>query len=145
MSASSSAERCCASFTAVTNALPFRRRGPFNLDKSNPMKLVRVFILLIKFVSSSIVVYEGGDVCAQARSLWRLELARTKWAGGFIMWNHPMRIRHITTGRYLGVNDNNDLCLLSRYQMLFSFHGTFESIRLIRTGKKPIWESARFI
>jgi ryanodine receptor 2 len=83
--------------------------------------LVRVFVLFMKFVSSSIVVYEGGDVCAQARSLWRLELARTKWAGGFIMWNHPMRIRHITTGRYLGVNDNNDLCLLSRYEMFFSF------------------------
>lgn len=25
-----------------------------------------------------------------------------------------MRIRHITTGRYLGVNENNDLCLLAR-------------------------------
>lgn len=49
---------------------------------------------------------------SQARSLWRLELARTKWSGGFIMWCHPMRIRHITTGRYLGVNENKELCLV---------------------------------
>ncbi|XP_050357867.1 ryanodine receptor isoform X13 [Nymphalis io] len=62
----------------------------------------------------NIVVYEGGSVMSQARSLWRLELARTKWAGGFINWYHPMRIRHITTGRYLGVNDQNELYLISR-------------------------------
>nr|XP_049707638.1 ryanodine receptor isoform X50 [Helicoverpa armigera] len=62
----------------------------------------------------NIVVYEGGSVMSQARSLWRLELARTKWAGGFINWYHPMRIRHITTGRYLGVNDQNELYLVSR-------------------------------
>ena len=50
----------------------------------------------------------------QARSLWRLELARTKWAGGYINWYHPMRIRHLTTGMYLGVSEQNDLCLLNR-------------------------------
>lgn len=64
------------------------------------------------FHDGSIVVYEGGSVMSQARSLWRLELARTKWSGGFIMWCHPMRIRHITTGRYLGVNENKELCLV---------------------------------
>nr|AHW99829.1 ryanodine receptor [Sogatella furcifera] len=62
----------------------------------------------------NIVVYEGGSVMSQARSLWRLELARTKWAGGFINWYHPMRIRHSTTGRYLGVNENNELHLIVR-------------------------------
>lgn len=51
---------------------------------------------------------------SQARSLWRLELARTKWAGGFINWSHPMRIRHLTTGRYLGVNEQNELILMPR-------------------------------
>lgn len=51
---------------------------------------------------------------AQARSLWRLELARTKWTGGFINWYHPMRIRHITTGRYLGVNESNELILVKK-------------------------------
>ncbi|EDW46995.1 GM21070 [Drosophila sechellia] len=62
----------------------------------------------------NIVIYEGGVVMAQARSLWRLELARTKWTGGFINWYHPMRIRHITTGRYLGVNDSNELILVKK-------------------------------
>ncbi|KAJ8920014.1 hypothetical protein NQ315_006545 [Exocentrus adspersus] len=62
----------------------------------------------------NIVVYEGGSVMSQARSLWRLELARTKWAGGFINWHHPMRIRHLTTGRYLAVNENNELYLVGR-------------------------------
>lgn len=65
-------------------------------------------------VLASIVVYEGGSVMSQARSLWRLELARTKWAGGFINWYHPMRIRHLTTGRYLGVNENNELYLVKK-------------------------------
>ncbi|KAH9493479.1 Ryanodine receptor 2 [Dermatophagoides farinae] len=60
------------------------------------------------------VVYEGGAVFNQARSLWRLDLARTKWSGGFIIWGHPLRIHHITTGRYLGINENNEICLLSR-------------------------------
>ncbi|XP_064091915.1 ryanodine receptor-like isoform X18 [Macrobrachium nipponense] len=62
----------------------------------------------------NIVVYEGGSVTSQARSLWRLELARTKWSGGYINWFHPMRIRHITTGRYLGINEQNELVLLPR-------------------------------
>lgn len=62
----------------------------------------------------SIVVYEGGSVMSQARSLWRLELARTKWSGGFINWYHPMRIRHLTTGRYLCVNESNELYLVRK-------------------------------
>lgn len=62
----------------------------------------------------NIVIYEGGSVMSQARSLWRLELARTKWTGGFINWYHPMRIRHITTGRYLAVKENNELHLVHR-------------------------------
>uniref|UniRef100_A0A336KLC6 CSON012070 protein n=1 Tax=Culicoides sonorensis TaxID=179676 RepID=A0A336KLC6_CULSO len=62
----------------------------------------------------NMVVYEGGSVMSQARSLWRLELARTKWSGGFINWYHPLRIKHITTGRYLGINENNELHLMRR-------------------------------
>lgn len=45
---------------------------------------------------------------SQARSLWRLDLIRTKWCGGFINWGYPLRIQHITTGRYLGVKDIGD-------------------------------------
>ena len=72
-------------------------------------------IEIIYFSLCSIIVYEGGSVMQQARSLWRLELARIKWAGGYINWYHPMRIRHITTGLYLGVReDSMDLCLMSK-------------------------------
>ena len=68
----------------------------------------------------SIIVYEGGSVMQQARSLWRLELARIKWAGGYINWYHPMRIRHITTGLYLGVREESmDLCLMPKSVDLF--------------------------
>ena len=56
----------------------------------------------------SILVYEGGSVLTQARSLWRIELARTKWSGGYLNWYHPTRIRHITTGLYLGTLVNAD-------------------------------------
>ncbi|XP_037915514.1 ryanodine receptor isoform X7 [Hermetia illucens] len=73
-----------------------------------------------KEIGQNIVIYEGGSVMSQARSLWRLELARTKWTGGFINWYHPMRIRHITTGRYLGVNENNELVLLRREEATIS-------------------------
>ena len=59
------------------------------------------------------VVYEGGAVFNQARSLWRLDLIRTKWSGGFINWGHALRIHHMTTGRFLGINDNNEIVLLS--------------------------------
>ncbi|KAL6426510.1 hypothetical protein ACFW04_009145 [Cataglyphis niger] len=69
--------------------------------------------------SQNLVIYEGGSVMSQARSLWRLELARTKWAGGFINWLHPMRIRHLTTGRYLGVKENNELYLVDRLILIF--------------------------
>uniref|UniRef100_A0A182QKY2 Ryanodine receptor 3, brain n=1 Tax=Anopheles farauti TaxID=69004 RepID=A0A182QKY2_9DIPT len=86
----------------------------------------------------NIVVYEGGSVMSQARSLWRLELARTKWAGGFINWSHPMRIRHLTTGRYLGVNENNELILMSRDQATTS--QTAFVLRLEKDDQKVVLE-----
>ncbi|XP_077528941.1 ryanodine receptor isoform X3 [Haemaphysalis longicornis] len=62
----------------------------------------------------NIIVYEGGAVLNQARSLWRLELVRTKWAGGFVNWGYPLRIHHITTGQYLAFGDNREVCLVPR-------------------------------
>ncbi|BFZ07812.1 hypothetical protein BsWGS_10847 [Bradybaena similaris] len=47
------------------------------------------------------VMYETGAVCSHARSLWRLEHIRTKWAGAFMGWGQQCRIRHVTSGRYL--------------------------------------------
>ena len=60
------------------------------------------------------VIYEGGAVMNQARSLWRLDLIRTRWSGGFVQYANALRIRHITTGKYLGVNDSLQLCLLQK-------------------------------
>lgn len=42
----------------------------------------------------------------QARSLWRIELIRNKWHGALVGFDQVFRIRHITTGRYLGVSEN---------------------------------------
>lgn len=52
---------------------------------------------------AKIRIYEGGAAVTQARSLWRIELIRTKWHGALLGYEQPFRVRHITTGRYLGV------------------------------------------
>ncbi|KAI6237110.1 hypothetical protein M3Y95_00230500 [Aphelenchoides besseyi] len=56
--------------------------------------------------SHNMVIYEGGAAVTQARSLWRVELIRVKWHGALVGFEQAFRIRHITTGRYLGVYDN---------------------------------------
>ncbi|XP_064602338.1 ryanodine receptor 2-like [Liolophura sinensis] len=60
------------------------------------------------------VMYETGAVCSHARSLWRMEHIRIKWAGGFIGWGHQCRIRHVTSGRYLGVVNENQVVTVHR-------------------------------
>ncbi|GMS80971.1 hypothetical protein PENTCL1PPCAC_3146, partial [Pristionchus entomophagus] len=54
----------------------------------------------------NMVIYEGGSAVTQARSLWRIEPIRTKWHGALMGWEQVFRVRHITSGRYLGVNEN---------------------------------------
>lgn len=49
------------------------------------------------------VMYEIGAVSTSARSLWRIEHKKTKWSAGFFSWGSEIRLRHVTTGRYLGV------------------------------------------
>ncbi|XP_060765620.1 ryanodine receptor 1 isoform X1 [Neoarius graeffei] len=56
--------------------------------------------------------YEGGAVCSHARSLWRLEPLRIGWSGSHIKWGQPFRVRHITTGRYLCLDDEKGLLVL---------------------------------
>ncbi|KAM3601866.1 uncharacterized protein V6R79_020261 [Siganus canaliculatus] len=56
--------------------------------------------------------YEGGAVCSHARSLWRLEPLRIAWSGGHIKWGQSFRIRHITTGRYLCLDEEKGLLLV---------------------------------
>ncbi|XP_063059704.1 ryanodine receptor 1-like [Engraulis encrasicolus] len=55
--------------------------------------------------------YEGGTVCAHARSLWRLEPLRIGWSGSHIKWGTSFRVRHITTGRYLCLEEEKGLLL----------------------------------
>ncbi|KAG9509881.1 Ryanodine receptor, partial [Fragariocoptes setiger] len=62
------------------------------------------------------VIYEGGAVISQARSLWRLDLIRTRWSGGFVQYANALRVRHITTGQYLGIDDNQQLCLVGKHE-----------------------------
>ncbi|CAL8363589.1 unnamed protein product [Merluccius merluccius] len=56
--------------------------------------------------------YEGGAVCSQARSLWRLEPLRICWSGGHMKWGQSFRVRHITTGRYLCLDEEKGLLVV---------------------------------
>uniref|UniRef100_A0A8K9WN68 Ryanodine receptor 1 n=1 Tax=Oncorhynchus mykiss TaxID=8022 RepID=A0A8K9WN68_ONCMY len=56
--------------------------------------------------------YEGGAVCSQARSLWRLEPLRISWSGSHMKCGQSFRVRHITTGRYLCLDEEKGLMVL---------------------------------
>uniref|UniRef100_A0A8D2LE34 Ryanodine receptor 1 n=1 Tax=Varanus komodoensis TaxID=61221 RepID=A0A8D2LE34_VARKO len=59
-----------------------------------------------------VVNYEGGAVCSQARSLWRLEPLRISWSGSHMKWGQPFRVRHVTTGRYLALTEEKGLVVV---------------------------------
>ncbi|XP_004859111.1 ryanodine receptor 1 isoform X5 [Heterocephalus glaber] len=59
-----------------------------------------------------LVYYEGGSVCTHARSLWRLEPLRISWSGSHLRWGQPLRIRHVTTGRYLALTEDQGLVVV---------------------------------
>ncbi|XP_053461557.1 ryanodine receptor 1 isoform X2 [Nycticebus coucang] len=59
-----------------------------------------------------LVFYEGGAVCTHARSLWRLEPLRISWSGSHLRWGQPLRIRHVTTGRYLALTEDQGLVVV---------------------------------
>ncbi|XP_063061461.1 ryanodine receptor 1b isoform X2 [Engraulis encrasicolus] len=61
---------------------------------------------------NKIAQYEGGAVCSQARSLWRLEPLRIGWSGSHMKWYQSFRVRHITTGRYLCLDEEKGLMVL---------------------------------
>ncbi|VEL11165.1 unnamed protein product [Protopolystoma xenopodis] len=48
-------------------------------------------------------MYGIGSASGNARSLWRLDHTRTKWSAGFFAWGTTIRLRHVTTGRFLGI------------------------------------------
>nr|XP_061824814.1 ryanodine receptor 3-like isoform X1 [Nerophis lumbriciformis] len=58
-----------------------------------------------------IVNYETGKAGAKARSLWRLEPLRISWSGSHIRWGQPFRLRHLTTGHYLALTEDQGLVL----------------------------------
>uniref|UniRef100_A0A2I3H0N9 Ryanodine receptor 1 n=1 Tax=Nomascus leucogenys TaxID=61853 RepID=A0A2I3H0N9_NOMLE len=59
-----------------------------------------------------LVYYEGGAVCTHARSLWRLEPLRISWSGSHLRWGQPLRVRHVTTGRYLALTEDQGLVVV---------------------------------
>uniref|UniRef100_A0AA85JZA6 Ryanodine receptor n=1 Tax=Trichobilharzia regenti TaxID=157069 RepID=A0AA85JZA6_TRIRE len=75
---------------------------------SPPNKIQRSSIVNTDLLAGSrhAVMYEIGAVSTSARSLWRIEHKKTKWSAGFFSWGCEIRLRHVTTGRYLGVLPN---------------------------------------
>ncbi|XP_066532570.1 ryanodine receptor 3 [Hoplias malabaricus] len=61
-----------------------------------------------------VVNYEAGKGGSRARSLWRLEPLRISWSGSHIRWGQPFRLRHLSTGHYLGQTEDHGLVLLDR-------------------------------
>ncbi|XP_047678303.1 ryanodine receptor 1-like isoform X6 [Tachysurus fulvidraco] len=81
--------------------------------------------------------YESGAVCSQARSLWRLEPLRISWSGSHMKWGQPFRIRHITTGRYLCLDEEKGLMVLdpekaNTKQSAFCFRASKEKVEVVK-------------
>ncbi|XP_049320175.1 ryanodine receptor 2 isoform X2 [Astyanax mexicanus] len=62
------------------------------------------------------VHFEGGSASSQARSLWRVEMLCVSWSGSHTRWGQSFRLRHVTTGRYLGLLRDGGLQLVEREQ-----------------------------
>uniref|UniRef100_X1Z8I7 Ryanodine receptor n=1 Tax=Capitella teleta TaxID=283909 RepID=X1Z8I7_CAPTE len=60
------------------------------------------------------VMYETGAVASHARSLWKLEHVRIKWSGSFMGWDVQCRLRHVTSGRYLSITEDNQVVTVHR-------------------------------
>ncbi|XP_032882821.1 ryanodine receptor 3 isoform X4 [Amblyraja radiata] len=58
------------------------------------------------------VNYESGEAGIYARSLWRVEPLRISWSGSHVKWGQSFRLRHLTTGLYLGLVQDQGLVLL---------------------------------
>ncbi|KRY59582.1 Ryanodine receptor 44F [Trichinella britovi] len=84
---------------------------------------------------NNIVIYENGKSCNQARSLWRPELIHGKWQSSLIGWEQAFRIRHITSGRFLALNEDNQVCLLHKDR------ASFESTAFIMISSKDVKRS----
>ncbi|XP_075412509.1 ryanodine receptor 2 [Tenrec ecaudatus] len=81
------------------------------------------------------VHYEGGAVSVYARSLWRLETLRVAWSGSHIRWGQPFRLRHVTTGKYLSLLEDQNLLLMDKEKAdvkstAFTFRSSKEKLDL---------------
>uniref|UniRef100_A0A4W4GAQ9 Ryanodine receptor 1 n=1 Tax=Electrophorus electricus TaxID=8005 RepID=A0A4W4GAQ9_ELEEL len=88
-------------------------------------------------VQRNIAQYETGTVCSQARSLWRLEPLRISWSGSHMKWGQSFRVRHITTGRYLCLDEEKGLMVLepqkaNTKQSAFCFRATKEKVEVVK-------------
>ncbi|KAI5611303.1 ryanodine receptor 3 isoform X3 [Silurus asotus] len=61
-----------------------------------------------------LVNYETGKSGSRARSLWRVEPLRISWSGSHIRWGQPFRLRHLSSGHYLGQTEDRGLVLVDR-------------------------------
>uniref|UniRef100_A0A3Q3WQW7 Uncharacterized protein n=2 Tax=Mola mola TaxID=94237 RepID=A0A3Q3WQW7_MOLML len=61
-----------------------------------------------------VVNYEAGKGASKARSLWRLEPLRISWSSSHIRWGQSFRLRHLSTGHYLGLTEDRGLVLQDR-------------------------------
>lgn len=84
------------------------------------------------------VMYETGSVCSQARSLWRIQQVRVKWSGGFVDIGKPILIRHVTSGRYLGVAEDGHVVLLHKNEA--NTDAAIFCLRLSKDDKKTAEE-----
>lgn len=56
------------------------------------------------------------------------------WSGGHMKWGQPFRIRHITTGRYICLNEEKGLMVLDPEKA-----NTKQSAFCFRASKVSIW------
>ncbi|XP_023998220.2 ryanodine receptor 3-like [Salvelinus sp. IW2-2015] len=61
-----------------------------------------------------IVNYEMGKGISKSRSLWRLEPLRIGWSGSHIRYGQAFRLRHLSTGHYLALTEEQGLVLQER-------------------------------
>ena len=80
-----------------------------NIDQSDPNQNAQTAVY---HPERRKVQYEGGGTGSQARSLWRIELEKVKWCGCHVAYGMPFHIRHITTGKFLGMGPNRQVILI---------------------------------
>ncbi|XP_065312718.1 ryanodine receptor-like isoform X2 [Gordionus sp. m RMFG-2023] len=98
-SPSSQANSTFAAFHNTSSLGNFSNFG--NSLKVNPISSINKASAPIEQVKC--VMYESGEACHQARSLWQLEYLKTKYNGGLMGWASPLRLKHLTSGDYLAL------------------------------------------